>query len=115
VVRQHVHRKEIQYVPDVDGCEAVRVTVPDDLASERCLDGEALRALVEVGRRVERHFGSPQDIEWAIGRDGDELFVVQSRPVTALPKRPKPKPQKPASALSLVMGTFGARMGDDAT
>jgi pyruvate, water dikinase len=108
VVRQHVHRKEIQYVPDGGGRGTVRIAVPDELAAERCLDEQALRALVEVGRRVERHFGSPQDIEWAIGRDDDEVYVVQSRPVTAVPKRAKPKQQKPASALSLVMGTFGA-------
>jgi pyruvate,water dikinase len=57
-------------------------------------------------RHLERYFGSHQDIEWAIGRDGS-LFVVQSRPVTAMAERQN-KP-KPASALSLVMSTFGAR------
>ena len=55
-------------------------------------------------RRVERHFGGHQDIEWAIDRDG-ELFVLQSRPVTtaAAPRRPR----RP-SAMDLVMKTFGA-------
>ena len=48
--------------------------------------GAACAALVELARRVERHFGSHQDIEWAIDRDG-ELFVLQSRPVTAAPRR----------------------------
>lgn len=113
VVREKVNRKEIEYVPDAGGHGAVRVDVPDERASRRCLDDAALRALVEVARRVERHFGSPQDIEWAIGRDGDAVYVVQSRPVTAVPKRPRSKQPKPASALSLVMGTFGARVGDD--
>ena len=50
-----------------------------------------MAALVELGRRVERHFGAPQDIEWAIARDAElpgSLFVVQSRPVTGLPERP---------------------------
>jgi pyruvate,water dikinase len=111
VVRQHVHRKEIEYVPDPGGRGAVRVAVPDERASERCLDDGTLRALVDVGRRVERHFGSAQDIEWAISKGGDEIFVVQSRPVTAMPKRSEPK--KPVSALSLVMGTFGVKTGND--
>ncbi|MEV0849976.1 rifamycin-inactivating phosphotransferase [Streptomyces sp. NPDC049954] len=44
-------------------------------------DAQVLR-LVELGRRVEAHFGSPQDIEWCLVDDGFE--IVQSRPVTTL-------------------------------
>ncbi|MEU1072825.1 rifamycin-inactivating phosphotransferase [Streptomyces sp. NPDC005878] len=44
-------------------------------------DAQALR-LVQLGRRVEAHFGCPQDIEWCLA-DGDFL-VVQSRPITTL-------------------------------
>ena len=64
-----------------------------------------LAALVALARRVERHFGCHQDIEWAIGHDG-ELFVVQSRPVTATAK-PAAAPTQP-TAISLVMRQFGA-------
>jgi pyruvate, water dikinase len=113
VVKQHVHHKDVQYVPDPEGRGAVRVSVPDERADERCLDDDALRALVEVGRRVERHFGAPQDIEWAIPHHGSEIFVVQSRPVTGIRKQEK-KPQ-PASAMAMVMGTFGANVKHDAT
>src|SRR4029079_12756954 len=38
--------------------------------------------LVQVGRRIERHFGRPQDIEWCLVDDGFQ--VVQSRPITTL-------------------------------
>lgn len=41
-----------------------------------------LAALELLGRRIEAHFGAPQDIEWC--RAGGELFVVQSRPITTL-------------------------------
>ena len=109
VVRQHVHHKGVQYVPDAGGRGAMRVAVPDDRADERCLDDATLRALVEVGRRVERHFAGHQDIEWAISRDGGELFVLQSRPVTTVREREK-KP--PPSALSMVMSTFGVKQHD---
>jgi pyruvate,water dikinase len=36
----------------------------------------------QIGRRIEAHFGSPQDIEWCLA-DGD-FQIVQSRPTTAL-------------------------------
>ncbi|MFI1226732.1 MULTISPECIES: rifamycin-inactivating phosphotransferase [unclassified Streptomyces] len=44
-------------------------------------DEQAVR-LVRQGRRIEAHFGSPQDIEWCLGDDGFQ--IVQSRPITTL-------------------------------
>ncbi|MFF2186941.1 rifamycin-inactivating phosphotransferase [Streptomyces sp. NPDC058155] len=38
--------------------------------------------LVGLGRRIEAHFGRPQDIEWCLGDDGFQ--IVQSRPITTL-------------------------------
>jgi pyruvate, water dikinase len=105
VVREHVHDKEIEYVPAPGGRGTVQVAVDAERRTAPCLDGDQLRALVELSRRVERHFGSHQDVEWAIDRSG-ALYVLQSRPVTALPKR-EVKPA-PASAMSLVMQKFGA-------
>jgi pyruvate, water dikinase len=44
--------------------------------------GEAqLRELARIGDDLERRLGGPQDIEWAL--EGDELYVLQARPVTA--------------------------------
>src|SRR5262249_14670190 len=42
-------------------------------------DAQILR-LAELGRRIEAHFGRPQDIEWCL--DGDGFQIVQSRPIT---------------------------------
>ncbi|MFE5239498.1 MULTISPECIES: rifamycin-inactivating phosphotransferase [unclassified Streptomyces] len=44
-------------------------------------DDQAVR-LVRLGRRIEAHFGCPQDIEWCL--TGDDFRIVQSRPVTTL-------------------------------
>ncbi len=44
-------------------------------------DAQVLR-LVQLGRRIEAHFGRPQDIEWCL--DGDDFHIVQSRPITTL-------------------------------
>ncbi|AOT03013.1 PEP/pyruvate-binding domain-containing protein [Arthrobacter sp. U41] len=48
------------------------------------LDDPAAAELASLGTRIADHFGAPQDIEWA--RAGDEFFILQSRPVTALPE-----------------------------
>ena len=109
VVREHVRSKDVQYVPDPAGRGAIRVDVPEEQREIPCLDRAALDALVDVGRRVERYFGSHQDVEWAIARGRElpaSLFVVQSRPVTALPQRAQAP--KPESGMALVMSMFGA-------
>jgi pyruvate,water dikinase len=104
IVRENVSPKQVEYVAGEGGARCV--DVPEERREIACLDEPALAALVDVGKRVERYFGSRQDIEWARSRDG-ELFVVQSRPVTGLAKPEKQEP-KPASAMSLIMNTFGA-------
>jgi len=44
-------------------------------------DSQVVR-LAALGRRIEAHFGRPQDIEWCLA--GDEFQIVQSRPITTL-------------------------------
>ncbi|WP_282329670.1 PEP/pyruvate-binding domain-containing protein [Pseudarthrobacter sp. AL07] len=56
-----------------------------------CLTDKQAAELAAMGRRVEGHFGSPQDIEWAIAGDG-RLWLTQSRPITTL----FPVPQRAA-------------------
>ena len=84
-------------------------TCPRSGEAIACLDAAALDALVDVAGRIERYFGSHQDVEWVIARDGElpaSLFVVQSRPVTAV-QRPGGTPAA-TSAMALVMSAFGA-------
>jgi pyruvate, water dikinase len=104
-LQRTISSKDVQYVAGESG-GAVRVDVPDDRREVPCLDDPQLEALVELGRRVERHFGTHQDVEWAIARDG-ELLLLQSRPVTT--GRAKAGPTAARSAMDLVMDTFGAR------
>lgn len=105
IVRESVSVKAVEYVPGPGGRGAVLVEVDADRREQPCLGRAQLQELVELARTVQRHFGSHQDVEWVIDRAG-RLFVVQSRPVTAVAK-PAPAPVA-ASAIALVMGTFGA-------
>jgi pyruvate,water dikinase len=56
-------------------------------APEGAIDADQARAVADLARRVEAHFGGvPQDIEWA--RAPGALFLLQARPITALSDRP---------------------------
>ena len=80
------------------------------IASQPCLTDEQLMALREVGRRIERHYGKPQDIEWALDQDG-QVFLLQSRPETVWSAKDAAAPVKPPedNPLKHVMSIFGGK------
>jgi len=104
VVKQYISNKHIEYVAGDDGPRLVDVEEPR--RTDPCLSADALDSLVAVAKRVESHFGAPQDIEWAIDQSG-ELFVLQSRPVTAVTKKEE-QAAAPTSAMSMIFNKFGA-------
>jgi pyruvate,water dikinase len=48
--------------------------------------------VAELAKRAERHYGCPQDVEWAIDGDG-AVFLLQSRPETVWSRR-RPDPER---------------------
>jgi rifampicin phosphotransferase len=54
---------------------------PERQEQSALTDAQVLR-LAQLGRRIEAHFGRPQDIEWCLVDDGFQ--IVQSRPITTL-------------------------------
>lgn len=64
--------------------------VPAVLRRAPVLDGAAAAELARLGVAIEDHFGSPQDVEWV--RSGGEFWIVQARPITALPEPTGPVP-----------------------
>ncbi len=66
--------------------------VPPTQQNVPCLDDREIIELVKVAKRIEEHYGSPQDIEWAIDKDfpfPENIFIVQSRPETVWSQRPR--------------------------
>jgi pyruvate,water dikinase len=58
------------------------LAVEESLRREPCLSDQELDSLRTVGRQIERHYGRPQDIEWAIDRHSQQILLLQSRPET---------------------------------
>jgi pyruvate, water dikinase len=64
--------------------------VPGPLQEAACLTDAEVAALAQLGRRVEDHYGAPQDIEWAItegASPGENVVLLQSRPETVWARR----------------------------
>ena len=73
--------KKVMYVRDEDAGETVEQPVPDEQRDQRVLEDSDIEGLLELGVEIERHYGTPQDVEWAID---DEVYLLQSRPITTI-------------------------------
>ncbi len=62
-----------------------------DQQNRQTLTDEQIFQLERIGRKIEEHFGYPQDIEWCLA--DDRFYIVQSRPITTL----YPVPERPDS------------------
>ncbi|QBG48175.1 hypothetical protein EGM51_12525 [Verrucomicrobia bacterium S94] len=56
--------------------------VPEELQNRACLSYEAIVQLRDLGRRAEKYFGAPQDIEWAV--EEGRMLMLQARSITTL-------------------------------
>jgi rifampicin phosphotransferase len=60
--------------------------VPVAIAQQAVLIDDQILRLRDVGLKVSRHFGQPQDIEWAFDEQG-KLFLLQARPITHVARK----------------------------
>lgn len=57
-----------------------KVNTPDEIIMKSCLTAEQATELSRQATSIEKHFHKPQDIEWAIDRNG-KVFILQARPL----------------------------------
>ena len=64
------------------GGGTLEVAIGAERQQQPALTDALIVELARIGRRIEAHFGQPQDIEWCLDHDG--FHIVQSRPITTL-------------------------------
>jgi pyruvate,water dikinase len=74
------------------------------------MSDEELLSLSTIARKVERHYGRPQDIEWAVERGSNAILLLQSRPETVWSAKESAPVARPAEdPLLHVMSIFGGK------
>lgn len=66
------------------------VEVSNVFSKSQKLEDIYIKKLAELGKQIEKHYGKPQDIEWSYEKNN--LYIVQSRPVTTINKTSNYKP-----------------------
>jgi rifampicin phosphotransferase len=81
IVASAVGPKQLAIYASPAGGTMERAIEPERRNQPALTDAQVLQ-IARLGRRIEAHFGNPQDIEWCLVDDGFQ--VVQSRPITTL-------------------------------
>jgi pyruvate,water dikinase len=105
---REIRDKHVRHVPMAAGGTHEEPT-PPALREAPCVSDEELQQLRLVARRIEKHYGRPQDIEWAIDQQG-ALRILQSRPETVWSaKEAAPVACAKDNPLHHVMSIFGGQ------
>lgn len=106
LVRSTIGAKEVECVADPERGGTVLREVEAERRTRPCLEPGEIERLADLGRSVERHYGRPQDLEWAIDRSLDEIFLLQARPETVWAQKRVAATTAAASPLAAIAATF---------
>lgn len=95
IVKRTVASKSRHHRRNLAGGGVCVADVPPELRDVPCLEDAEILGLADLGRRVSEHYGTPQDIEWAVtgtggtqADAGQRIVLLQSRPETVWSRRP---------------------------
>jgi pyruvate,water dikinase len=91
IVHRNISKKEIEYRLTDEGT-VEKLPVDAERQEAACMTDEELQAVAILARRAEKHYGAPQDVEWAIDRhlpEGENVVMLQSRPETVWSQKKK--------------------------
>jgi len=104
IVRRSISCKSIEYRVGADD-RVAQVDVEPERQLAPCLTDEEVKAVARLARRAEKHYGHPQDVEWALDMhlpSGENIVLLQSRPETVWSRRPKTPIARPTGMEGIV-------------
>ncbi|MGH7791434.1 MAG: phosphoenolpyruvate synthase, partial [Thermodesulfobacteriota bacterium] len=91
VIDKKISTKNLAIYALKDGGTKEHKIEPERQNRQALIDEQILQ-LEHIGRKIEQHFGYPQDIEWCLA--DDTFYIVQSRPITTLYPIPEANDQE---------------------
>jgi pyruvate,water dikinase len=98
VTRRTIASKTRWHRPAPSGYGVVEIDVPAELQDRPSVSDDEIAELVAIARRVEAHYGCPQDIEWAVAESDGAVHLLQSRPETVWAEKDAARAAAPVAA-----------------
>ncbi|RLG06689.1 MAG: phosphoenolpyruvate synthase, partial [Thaumarchaeota archaeon] len=105
ILVKQIAKKTVEYVRDPKTGKTVHKDVPPERQEKPSLTDEEIIELAKLAKKIEEHYGTAQDIEFAVDRDlpfPENIFIVQSRPETVWSvKKAAEKPSAEAGTITI--------------
>ena len=85
IIDRKISQKELCYTVDPVTQTSRAMEVPFERQRVQSLIDDEITELAWMGKQIEKHYGCPMDIEWAVDKDlpaGGNIFILQARPET---------------------------------
>lgn len=81
ILKKKIGTKKEKMIPTADN-KTKNIAVSHADQDKFSITDEQVKTLASWGMEIEKHYGHPMDIEWALDEDDDKLYIVQARPET---------------------------------
>ncbi len=112
ILERTISSKEITYTVDAKTQKSVKIETPFERQSVQSIIDEEIIELARMGKAIEKHYGRPMDIEWAVDKDlpaGGNIFILQARPETVWSEKRKAEEAgapKATSAMDYILSSL---------
>ena len=93
IIDRTISQKHICYTVDPKTQTSQAMEVPFERQGVQSLIDDEITELAWMGKQIEKHYGCPMDIEWAVDKDlpaGGNIFILQARPETVWSQKKRP-------------------------
>lgn len=112
ILERKISAKHIYYTVDPKTQRSRVFEVPFERQTVQSLVDDEITELAWLGKKIEKHYGHPVDVEWAVDRDlpvEGHLFILQARPETVWSRKRIPAadtPRTDVSAMSYIVSSL---------
>src|SRR5450759_2044000 len=110
IIDRTISQKELCYTVDLKTQKSHAIEVPFERQKVQSLIDDEITELAWMGKQIEKHYGCPMDIEWAVDKDlpaGGNIFILQARPETVWSeKQLAPVANAGASAMDYILSSM---------
>jgi pyruvate,water dikinase len=110
IIDRTISKKELCYTVDLKTQKSHAIEVPFERQKVQSLIDDEISELAWMGKQIEKHYGCPMDIEWAVDKDVPEsgnIFILQARPETVWSEKQRaPVARSGASAMDYILSSM---------